>query len=206
MPIANPKTQRRRRSIFSTSNEIPCSVGKILVVRFGDFNGRVLVRDKLEIVREGSAGLIFKFKSGDEEATWWKSRIRLLASIRAYGCRMSSEATGHVETLLGDAERSSSSMQWLASMSNIECERQLLFCQSAGPGHVYRCVPVIRQTRCQKMRSQLSSLVCSRNSKILFNGIPTAENQIPVPVRARHVRKSGYLSLTGSPKMVSSPS
>ena len=145
------------------------------MVRFGDFNGRVLVRDKLEIVREGSAGLIFKFKSGDEEATWWKSRIRLLASIRAYGCRMSSEATGHVETLLGDAERSSSSMQWLASMSNIECERQLLFCQSAGPGHVYRCVPVIRQTRCQKMRSQLSSLVCSRNSKILFNGIPTAE-------------------------------
>jgi hypothetical protein len=65
--------------MFSTSNEIPCRVGKILVVRFGDLNGRVLVRDKLEIAREGSAGLIFK--SGDEEAIWWRSRVRLLASI-----------------------------------------------------------------------------------------------------------------------------
>jgi hypothetical protein len=53
----------------------------MLVVRFGDLNGRVLVRDKLEIAREGSAGLIFKFKSGDEEAIWWRSRGRLLASI-----------------------------------------------------------------------------------------------------------------------------
>jgi hypothetical protein len=56
--------------MFSTSKEIPCRVGKILVVRFGDLNGRVLVRDKLEFAREGSAGLIFKFKSGDEEAIW----------------------------------------------------------------------------------------------------------------------------------------
>ena len=68
LPIANPKTQRRRRSMFSTSNEIPCRVGKN-VVRFGDLNGRVLVRDKPEFAREGSAVLIFKFKSGDEEAT-----------------------------------------------------------------------------------------------------------------------------------------
>jgi hypothetical protein len=53
----------------------------MLVVRFGDLNGRVLVRDKLELAREGCAGWIFKFKSGDEEAIWWKSRVRPLASI-----------------------------------------------------------------------------------------------------------------------------
>ena len=77
------------------------------------------------------------------------------------------------------------------------------FLSSAGPGHVYRCVPVIRETRCQKTRSESHSLICSRNSKILFHGILTVENQIPVP---RRVRESGYISLPGSPKMVSSPS
>jgi hypothetical protein len=79
-PIANPKTQRRRRSTFSTSNEIPWRVGKIVVLRFGDLNGSVLVRDRPTLARDGSDGLIFTFKSGDEEATWWRSRV-LLASI-----------------------------------------------------------------------------------------------------------------------------
>jgi hypothetical protein len=36
-------------------------------------------------------------------------------------------------------------------------------------GQVYRCVPVDRQTRCQTMKSVLRSLICSRNSKILFD-------------------------------------
>lgn len=33
----------------------------------------------------------------------------------------------------------------------------------------------------------------------------TAENQIPVPVRARRVRKSCYITLPGSPKIVFLP-
>lgn len=71
LPMANPNTQRRRRSKFSTSNVTPWRVGKKLGPRFGDLKGSVLVRDKLTSasLRSGRDGLV-KLRSGDEEVAW----------------------------------------------------------------------------------------------------------------------------------------
>ena len=99
--MANPNTQRRRRSKFSTSNVVPWMVGKKAgPARFGDLKGSVLVRDKLTSIcpRSGRDGLIFKFKSGEEEAAWWRSRV-LRTSICTSACRLSSRTAEYVGTL-----------------------------------------------------------------------------------------------------------
>ena len=99
--MANPNTQRRRRSKFSTSNVVPWMVGKKAgPARFGDLKGSVLVRDKLTSIcpRSGRDGSIFKFKSGEEEVAWWRSRV-LRTSRCTSACRLSSRTAGYVGTL-----------------------------------------------------------------------------------------------------------
>ena len=112
--MAKPNTQRRRRSKFSTSNVVPWIVGKkVGPPRFGDLEGSVLVRDKLTSIcpRLGRGGSIFKFKSGDEDVTWWRSRA-LRTSICGSTCRLSSRAAGYVGVLPEDPALAPFSMQW----------------------------------------------------------------------------------------------
>jgi hypothetical protein len=104
LPMANPRTHRRRRSKFSPSNVIPWRVGTILGACFGDLDGSVLVRDRLILAnsRLGSDGLVFK--SGDEEAPWSKSTIFL-------ACWLSSETARQPGTLAEDGESGLFSIQ-----------------------------------------------------------------------------------------------
>ena len=63
--MANPNTQRLRRSEFSTSNVIPYMVAKrARSPHFGNLKWRDLVRDNLTSIcpRSRGDGLIFKFK------------------------------------------------------------------------------------------------------------------------------------------------
>src|SRR5260221_1231008 len=112
--MANPNAQRRRRSKFSTSNVVPWMVGKkVGPTRFGDLEGSVLVRDKLTSIcpRLGRGGSIFKFKSGDEEVTWWRSRA-LRTSICRSTCRVSSRTAGYVGMLPEGPALAPFSIQW----------------------------------------------------------------------------------------------
>ena len=113
LPMAKPNTQRRRRSKFSTSNVVPWMLGKRAgPPRFGDLRGSVLVRDKLTSIdpRLGRDGLIFEFKSGEEEA-WWRSRF-LRTSIWTSACRLSSRTTGYAGMLPEGPASALFSMQW----------------------------------------------------------------------------------------------
>lgn len=91
LPMANPNTQRRRRSKFSISNVTPWRVGGILGMRFGDLKGSVLERDRLLLAdsKAGSDGLIFK--SGEEDALWCRSRVFFVSNWIESTCWLSSE-------------------------------------------------------------------------------------------------------------------